>query len=583
MAVDRPGAAGTLERERHGLGPMVRRSTLALALVDRRGQLVVCSDSWPSHLRGGLNTTALREALEQLAALAASRNEESPYLEADPGSEWRLRPWRDDDGSLVGALLVLRNDIAARHRASRSSQTNRLQPLVGALLDHSSRLVAASLAPPARAHAVALHGVAISLARELSGASRPGPADIGDSLSLAELLGEVVSAAKAQPSGAGLVLSGRVDKAMPERVRGDRQRLRELLEVMILDVVSAGCTVARLYLAPALVRGKTLVMSVDLSASAPGRRRERSVQHRSHGALMVDALCGHLIEDETTNGFSLLAKIPLQGIADEESLGDPPLRGRVLVVEDNAVSQKVTSGLLRRLGYAAEVAGDGITAMECLAAERFDAILMDYDLPGADGLRTTAWIREGEVGGRTRTPVIAVTASVSEEARSACISAGMDDYVAKPVRLQTLQQVLNKWTQKDPPDRLDRRTAEPLRLLEAQGLGDVASETIDSFLSCAATQILSMHAARLGQDTERLRHEAQSLKGAAFQVGATGLAEACAGVRALGTRCEFGSKLDAALSHLQAEFVASRIWLESERGRLDSLQPVTWGGEGRSS
>ncbi len=122
----------------------------------------------------------------------------------------------------------------------------------------------------------------------------------------------------------------------------------------------------------------------------------------------------------------------------------PRSRGHVLVVEDNHVNQLVAVGILEYLGYTTEVAGNGLEALAAYARTPFDALLMDCQMPEMDGYVATREIRRLESGG-ARTPIIAMTAGVSEGERDRCRGAGMDDYVSKPVNPRDLDAALVRW------------------------------------------------------------------------------------------------------------------------------------------
>jgi CheY-like chemotaxis protein len=136
---------------------------------------------------------------------------------------------------------------------------------------------------------------------------------------------------------------------------------------------------------------------------------------------------------------------------------DTPL---VLVAEDTPVNQIVAIRALQRCGCRAQAVNDGYEALEALLTQRYDAILMDCQMPEMDGYQTTGELRRREVGGR-RTPVIAMTAHAMKGDLEKCLAAGMDDYVSKPLRHQALAEVLERWlpthhetaedTGKDPP------------------------------------------------------------------------------------------------------------------------------------
>ena len=117
----------------------------------------------------------------------------------------------------------------------------------------------------------------------------------------------------------------------------------------------------------------------------------------------------------------------------------------MLVVEDNHVNQLVAVGMLEHLGYSTEVAGNGIEALASIARTHFAAVVMDCQMPEMDGYVATRELRrmEGAVG--SRTPVIAMTASVTDGERERCLAAGMDDFVAKPVSPLELDAALARW------------------------------------------------------------------------------------------------------------------------------------------
>ena len=121
-----------------------------------------------------------------------------------------------------------------------------------------------------------------------------------------------------------------------------------------------------------------------------------------------------------------------------------PRSRRVLLVEDNPVNQAVAEGMLVKLGYDVRVAQNGQEALECMAAEQYDLVFMDMQMPVLDGVAATREIRRRE-GSARRTPIVAMTANAMANERDLCLAAGMDDHLAKPVRLATLQDVLQRY------------------------------------------------------------------------------------------------------------------------------------------
>jgi CheY-like chemotaxis protein len=121
-----------------------------------------------------------------------------------------------------------------------------------------------------------------------------------------------------------------------------------------------------------------------------------------------------------------------------------PARGRVLAAEDNEVNRKLLQRFLQRLGFECVMAHDGAAAVEAVAREDFDAVLMDCQMPEVDGFEATARIRQAEPA-HLRLPIIALTANAMQGDRERCLAAGMDDYLTKPLRLQELEAMLVRW------------------------------------------------------------------------------------------------------------------------------------------
>ena len=202
---------------------------------------------------------------------------------------------------------------------------------------------------------------------------------------------------------------------------------------------------------------------------------------------------------------------------------------RILVVEDNAVNQQLALLLLQKVGYRADVAANGVEALEALERQPYDVVLMDVEMPEMDGLEATRQIRR-------RTPVeprpriIAVTAKALQGERERCLRAGMDDYLTKPIRLPELVEALGRdeGSTEVPvapavdPDVLGRFVAS----LGARG-AESAVSLIDTFLDHAAAQLASLRQAVQLHEAEDARREAHTLKSNAAVFGATALEAMC--------------------------------------------------------
>jgi two-component system sensor histidine kinase/response regulator len=124
-------------------------------------------------------------------------------------------------------------------------------------------------------------------------------------------------------------------------------------------------------------------------------------------------------------------------------LSVPPKR--VLLAEDNPTNQLLVLTHLRRLGYEAQAVQNGNEVLAALQSGRWDAILMDCHMPELDGFDTTRSIRAQQKPSATRIPIIALTANTSTEDRDACLEAGMDDYLTKPIKRQVLEAILARY------------------------------------------------------------------------------------------------------------------------------------------
>jgi CheY-like chemotaxis protein/HPt (histidine-containing phosphotransfer) domain-containing protein len=127
---------------------------------------------------------------------------------------------------------------------------------------------------------------------------------------------------------------------------------------------------------------------------------------------------------------------PLEQLAERVPL-------RILVAEDNVVNQQVALLLLKKLGYRADMAADGLEALQALERKSYDVVLMDVQMPKLDGLEATRRIHQRWPEGQ-RPHVIAATANAMQEEREACVAAGMDDYLSKPIRMEELAAALRR-------------------------------------------------------------------------------------------------------------------------------------------
>ena len=239
-----------------------------------------------------------------------------------------------------------------------------------------------------------------------------------------------------------------------------------------------------------------------------------------------------------TGTHALAARGTLENVAAQRQYG-----GRVLVVEDNPVNQKVAQRFLERLGCTVRVAANGAEAVEACSSERFDLVLMDMQMPVMDGISATRAIRARASRG-ARTPIVALTANVLAGQFQSCIDAGMDDVLAKPLEPARLQEVLERFLLPFPAAASAAAEAppgpglasHPLDLARLASLaGDDTAfmhELLATFRASALSSLAEMREALDAGDRERLRRAAHKLKGGSDNIGATRLRELAAQLEA---------------------------------------------------
>jgi CheY-like chemotaxis protein len=235
----------------------------------------------------------------------------------------------------------------------------------------------------------------------------------------------------------------------------------------------------------------------------------------------------------------------------------------VLLVEDNPVNQKVALGQLRKLGYAADAAGNGFEALEALDREHYDIVLMDCQMPEMDGYEAAAAIRQRE-GADRRTWIIAMTANAMREDREVCLAAGMDDYVSKPVGTADLAAVLERAPfSKAEPLAVDSRNIAQLRDLFGDDDEDHFRRLVALFREDAPRSLAEMDAAAARGDRRSITRLAHAIKGSAAYFGARPFQELCGKVEIAGHAGNMGA-MPALLAAMELELKRVLDALETE-------------------
>lgn len=330
--------------------------------------------------------------------------------------------------------------------------------------------------------------------------------------------------------------------------------------------------------------------------------------------VLISIFGGEPVERRTqANGSKLGAGIPL--LAEKLPL-------RILLADDHLVNQKVALQILQRMGYRADVAGNGLEVLAALRRQHYDVVLMDVQMPEMDGLEASRRIREEWPDG-ARPRVIAMTANAMQGDRDECLEAGMDDYVSKPIRMEELVQALAKCqpvlkeessqvkgesqpseslTLKESLDssystRTDGKSSgvwvrgttgeltlqssswHPAGLAQScldakilEGLRDVDAldEVIEIYLDTAPQLLAAISATVTQADAVALRPAAHSLKSISGTIGAFTLFELCQAMEALARHCaDAGASLPPEVvvifQQVEAEYEKVKRALETER------------------
>jgi two-component system, sensor histidine kinase and response regulator len=243
--------------------------------------------------------------------------------------------------------------------------------------------------------------------------------------------------------------------------------------------------------------------------------------------------------------------------------------------------------MLESLGYRADVAANGLEAVEALSRLPYSAVLMDVQMPEMDGYEATVEIRKREGDDENRhTPVIAMTANAMQGDREKALEEGMDDYISKPVKTEELGAVLERWlsrdeeeeqsgttpapessdTSADPNGSVDYSVLKGLRELQEEGEPDILEELVELFLEDAPSQLKTLREATEKDDAQSVERTAHTLKGSCGNMGAVRMEALCSELEGI---CHSGNLVaaPARISRLEEEFGRVRAAFEQELSR----------------
>jgi signal transduction histidine kinase/DNA-binding response OmpR family regulator len=452
---------------------------------------------------------------------------------------------------------------------------------------------------------------------------------------LSDCLDEAMGFLARKAAGQGLGFHRRVATGVPVAIESDAGRLRQILVNLLDNAIKfspQGEVRLEVEISPAKLERNDLVELLfvvrDTGIGIPADRLDRlfksfsqadSSMARLYGGTglglvisrrLAERLGGRIwVESELGRGSAffftircrpapaprLTGEISLEGLGEAAAAVDRDNREnrensarladtlplRILLVEDNSVNQRVGVLMLERMGYVSDVAGNGFEALEALRRQPYDLLLMDIQMPGMDGLEATRRIR-ADFPAERQPRIVAVTANVLREQRQACLAAGMDDLLQKPVMFADLRAALSRMggpkpakplvtpppaslgallaaahlapLEPDTPSPLD-----PQRLESLHRLGEITGkplvrEIIESYLGETPQRLDRLREAIRQADADALAFAAHSLVGISAQIGAVRVSTVSARLEQQARRAEpgdFGPHGE--LPHLLAE------------------------------
>jgi signal transduction histidine kinase/CheY-like chemotaxis protein/HPt (histidine-containing phosphotransfer) domain-containing protein len=263
---------------------------------------------------------------------------------------------------------------------------------------------------------------------------------------------------------------------------------------------------------------------------------------------------------------------------DVSDNGSSVLDVRILLAEDNPVNKEVALEMLRGFGCTVDTANNGKEALEAVGKNAYNLVLMDCMMPEMDGYTATAEIRRLQNSGQLpQFPIIALTANAIEGDREKCLVAGMDDYLSKPFKVESLLRVIKSWVSKSPaitPSEpvpmsepaqpteaiINNAALETIRALDPLGSNSLLQRIITLYLDNASSLLESLEKAWSSGDLETIRSVSHTLKSSSNQVGAHSLAELCREVENDARSQEYDATGEI-LKRIKEEFANARLAL----------------------
>ncbi len=423
---------------------------------------------------------------------------------------------------------------------------------------------------------------------------------------LSALLKDVLNLYVPRADAKNLALRLERDENLPDWVRGDPLRVRQILLNLLDNAIKftpageIGLGVSRIENAPNRLLFTVRDSGIGMNEETQSRvfqafsQADGSVSRKYGGTGLGLTICRQLaelmggeltLESAPGEGSTFRLSLPLpfahsgsQATADQRSPGDD-LRFpgvKVLVAEDNPINQKLLRFMLENLSVSVLVADDGKTAFDLLDTAAVDLVLMDCQMPEWDGLTASRAVREREEKqGRARLPIIALTANAMTGYDAVCRQAGMDDYLAKPLKEEDLTQALLRWL----PGRMQRSDVnakpeaatatapnisfdiEKLRRICRNDAGQI-DEMLRLFVTSTEGLLADLAQAVENRDAAKTARQAHQIKGAAAYMGAETMTELASETEVHAKAADWPACL-AAQEDLEAAFISVRLEMEA--------------------
>ncbi len=220
---------------------------------------------------------------------------------------------------------------------------------------------------------------------------------------------------------------------------------------------------------------------------------------------------------------------------------------KILLVEDNLVNQKVACGLLKKIDLIADIAGNGQIALDKIAKTKYDIVLMDCQMPVMSGYEATKAIRSNEKNTNKHLTIVAMTANAMEGDKEKCFAVGMDDYLPKPVKLDVLKEILDKWLKLNKENQLsEEKEMDKQSIIKSNGviLDETVLSTLKEIMEDEFVEVLRLYLdesvslmsdihAGFSQEPDELLRAVHTLKSSSLNVGAIRLGDITANMEAL--------------------------------------------------